>query len=248
MRSAALASFNLDLAAKLEKDFPDIKAADQKDEDTGKDYTVSLEKTVERCHAIQWKGPDRCGDAMDLAKPSDETARMSNGGKAGAGGKQAAESIRQSQRAPFNAPDDQYNLYVLGPVGADVRFTAHCRFSANKKMPENDTEQVVKFGVSFKGRQLMPIALSLLPDGTVDIEGTSLPPFSYRLANLIEPGKLFDVSLIIIGNRCEIYIAGVRAFYGPILEDEKSRKLCLVFQAVGVKGQLNRVKWETASP
>jgi hypothetical protein len=246
MRSAALAGFHLGLAAQMEKDYPSLKLTDQIDDETGKDYTVDLLKTIDQCNAITWNGPSSCADTFAALKPVDHTADMVNAGKRSDFGKQAAESIKTSSHVLFNAPADHYQLDVLGPAGSNVRFSLHCRFSPNKITFKANAGQAVKFGVCFKGSKEMPISLSLDPDGGVEIVGSDVPGFDYRLADTYTTGQIFDVALIIVGNRCEIDIAGVRAFYGPILADPATRKLCFVFDAIGVKGQINHVNWETA--
>jgi hypothetical protein len=246
VRAAALASFRLTLAQKIETDYPFTKV-EEINEDTGKNLTVDLAKTIQKCNAIKWPAAKSCADEFASVNPQDETANMMNAGKAGAGGNQAAASIRRSRRAPFDAPDSQYNLYVLGPTASNVQFTARCRFSLNRKNPKGYTTPAVKFGISRKGNGHMLIAMLLYADGQIEISGTHVPGFSYRTTGIYSPGKPFDISLVVVGNRCEIDIAGVRAFCGPIIEREATRKLCIVFQAVGVKGQLIDVSWKTAA-
>jgi hypothetical protein len=106
--------------------------------------------------------------------------------------------------------------------------------------------QEVRFGLSLGGQKEMPISLGISSDGTVEIVGTNVPDFSYRLTRVYAQGKPFDVSIIVVGNRCEMDIAGIQAYRGPILEDEKSRQLCLLFDAVMAKGKLDQISWATS--
>jgi len=154
--------------------------------------------------------------------------------------------IRQSAKIAFNSPDGKQEKYILGPTGANVKFSASCRFFPNKKSPDSPGLQGVHFGVALEGNDVPPIQVTLCPDGTVVVAGSHIPDFQYQLAGVYPLRKPFDVSMIIVGNRCEIDVAGIQAFRGPILEEEKSRQLCLFFNAVMIKGQLSQFSWATA--
>jgi hypothetical protein len=247
LHTAALASFHLKYALDLEKSYAFLKPPASSD-DKG-----ILEKTIRQLGDIpDW--PDSPADEFAKLATQDMTKKISAmavGDEKGAGTGQAAADIRASDRVSFDCPGDtyetfSYNLFVLGPTGHNVKFYGQCHFqSAEKKMTQ--WERCVRFGIAPRGSTAFECLSVVITDaGAVHVHGPWNPECSCDLGPAIIKG--FNVTMIAVGQRCEIDVNNNRVFYGPILAPTETRQLRLVFEAAGVKGALTNVVWKIDKP
>jgi hypothetical protein len=241
LHTAALASFRLKYALDLEKSYAFLKPL-QDSGDVG-----MLEKTIRRLGDIpDW--PDSPADefakltTQDMAKQMTSTA---NPDEQGSGTNIAAGDIRQHDGTNFEAPDGTYHLYVLGPTGHNIQFTAHCHFQATDSK-RGDWNKCIKFGLSPRGLKEQDLQMIITDEGRVEVEGPWNPPYAFHVDPAIAKG--FNVTMTAVGQRCEIDVNKMRIFYGPFLSPPETRQVRLVIQAIGIKGAVGKVVWKIDNP
>jgi hypothetical protein len=216
-------------------------------------YVGLLEKTIKQLGAIpDW--PESPADEFAKLPTKDVTKQMSSmpdSNERGAGTNDAAADIRGYDQVSFDCPDGDaydfytYSLYALGPAGHDVKLSARCHFQdAGKQL--NFWEKCVKIGISPREPGEKRILMDISDSGRVQVAGAWNPPYSLDLGPAIIKG--FNVTVIAIGQRCEIDVNKKRIFYGPILAPPDTRQLRLIFIASGVKGALTNVVWKIDKP
>jgi PDZ domain len=237
LHTAALGSFRLKYALDLEKSYAFLKPLQDSD------YVGMLEKTIKQFGDIpNW--PDSPADEFAKLNTQDMAKRMTstaNPDEQGSGTKIAAGDIRQRDSTNFEAPDGTFNLFVLGPTGHNIQFTAHCHFQATDSK-QSEWDKCVKFGLSPRGLNEQDLEIVVTDSGEIKVSGPWNPPYSCNLGPTVAKG--FNVTMTAVGQRCEIDVNKMRIFYGPILSPPKTRQLRLVIQAIGIKGAVGKVVWK----
>jgi hypothetical protein len=157
----------------------------------------------------------------------------------------AASDIRQHDSTNFEAPADSYNLYILGPVGHNIQFSAHCHFQ-DTGLKHGDYDKCMEIGLSPRGLNGKLLEIEVMDTGEIDVSGPWNPYYSCNLGPAIIKG--FNVTMTAVGQRCEIDVNNARVFYGPILSPPRTRQLRLLIKAVGVKGAVNNIVWKIDEP
>lgn len=237
LHTAALASFRLKYALDLEKSYAFLKPPQDSDEDG------LLEKTIQHLGKVSdW--PDSPADEFSKLATQDMATQMSSTAtpdEQGAGTKVAATDIRQHDSTTFQAPDGSYNLYVLGPMGHNVQFTAHCHFQ-DTGSKHSEYDKCLELGLSPRGLHGESVDMEVIDSGQIKLRSRWNPDYTCNLGPAIIKG--FNVTMTAVGKRCEIDVNQTRIFYGPILSPPHTRQMRLVIKAVGVKGVVSNVVWK----